>query len=148
MVDRPGAESISGAEVEIDGTQVDGWTEITLPSQTTEAGEYRDGDDPAYEKKIWGQTTLGTLTMERELLSSDETVLWEWSQKIRQGDTDGGRRSLEITFFDGEGGEHSLWTFEGAWIQHYEPPGLDTSNDETAKERIVVAFGAMKREEL
>ena len=147
MVDRHGPTHIARAEVEIDGELVEGWSEIELPSQTTEEGEYREGDDADYEKKIWGQTTFGTLTMERAI-QSDDTKIWDWSQAVVQGNVGEARKEVEITFQDGEGEPLVRWGFTEAWIQHYDPPGLDsTADDDMATERIVVAFDKMIREE-
>lgn len=148
MQDRHGPQRTGRFQVEIDDVPIEGWREVDLPSQTTEVGEYREGDDPDHEKKLWGQTRLGTLTMERGVQPGD-TRIWDWSQNVAQGRVDEGRKELAIILLDEEGQPQIRWEFTNAWIQHYEPPKLDASADgEIPMERIVVAFDRMTREEL
>ena len=148
MPDRHGPMRTGRFTVEIDDVGVAGWRRVTLPSSHTEAGEYREADEPDYEKKLWGQTTFAPLSMERGVQPGD-TRIFDWREEVRMGDLDSGRKEVAVTLLDEEGEPQIRWTFENAWISDYDPPELDASADaEIAMESIVVKFEKMTREDL
>ena len=148
MTDRHGPQRTGRFEVEIDDVPVPGWRTVTLPGSQTEEGEYREGDDPDYEKKLWGQTTYDDIEMERGV-QPDDTDIYEWRMDVIQGRLDEGRRELAIILQDEEGDGQVRWEFENAWPKAYDPPDLDASADgEVAMESVTVAFDTMKREEM
>ena len=148
MVDRHGPMRTGRFTVEIDDVEVQGFRRVDIPSSHTEAGEYREGDDPDYEKKLWGQTSFAPLTMERGVQPGD-TRLFDWRQQIINGQVDEGRKEVAVILRDEEGEAQIRWEFHEAWIQDYDPPTLDASaDDDVATESITVAFDKMVREEV
>jgi len=149
--DRHGPTHTGRFRVEIDGVEVPGWRWVRIPSSSTEAGEYREGDDPDHEKKIWGSTTFGDLEMERGVQPGDRTI-FDWREQVRTGNLDEGRKEVAVVLMGEErdgrrrrvGDPEIRWEFEGAWIKEYHPPELDASADgDVATESIVVAFDTM-----
>jgi len=133
-------------KVEIDDVEVPGWRSVTIPSSSTEAGEYREGDEPDWEKKIWGQTTFDDLEMERGV-QPDDSRIFDWREQVRMGNLDEGRKEVAVVLMDEEGRSQIRWEFQGAWIKEYHPPELDASADgDVATESVVVAFDKMVRE--
>ena len=133
-------------KVEIDDVEVPGWRSVQIPSSSTEQGEYREGDDPDWEKKIWGQTTFDDLEMERGVQPGDSRI-FDWREQVRMGNLDEGRKEVAVVLMDEEGSPQIRWEFQRAWIKDYEPPVLDASADgDVAIESISVAFDKMKRE--
>lgn len=133
--------------VEIEGEDVPGWQSVTIPGSSTEEGEYREGNDPDHEKKVWGQTTYDDLEMERGVYPGD-TRLHDWHRAVVEGRTDDGRKELSVTLLDGQGDPQFRWAFEGAWIKEYDPPELDASADgEVATESVTIAYDRMVRTE-
>lgn len=146
MPDRHGPMRTGRFMVEIDDVEVPGWRSVTIPSSSTEQGEYREGEEPDWEKKIWGQTTFADLEMERAVQPGD-TRIFDWREEVRIGNVDDGRKQVAVILMDEEGEPQIRWEFEGAWIKFYRPPRLDASaDDDVATERITVAFDTMTRE--
>jgi phage tail-like protein len=147
MPDRHGPMRTGRFKVEINDVEVPGWRSVTIPSSSTEQGEYREGNEPDYEKKIWGQTTFDDLEMERGVQPGD-TAIYDWRQSVRQGSVDAGRKDVAVVLMDEEGEPQIRWEFTGCWIKEYSPPELDASADgDTATESITVAFDKMVRAE-
>lgn len=147
MPDRHGPMRTGRFRVEIDDVEVPGWRSVTIPSSSTEQGEYREGEDPDSEKKIWGQTTFADLEMERGVQPGD-TRLFDWREEVRIGNVDDGRKQVAVILMDEEGEPQIRWEFEDAWIKYYRPPQLSAGDDDVATERITVAFDTMTREHL
>lgn len=149
--DRNGPVRTGRFVVEIDDVEVPGWRSVTIPSRSTEQGEYREGNDADYEKKVWGRTTFDDLEMERGVRREDPDRLYEWHEAVRRGDVDAGRKEITVVLLDGQGGNAEPlieWRFEGAWIREYDPPELDaTADGDVATESITVAFDEMIRTE-
>lgn len=145
MPDRHGPLRTGRFTVEIDEIEVPGWRKVELPSQRTEVGEYREGDEPDDQQQLWGATRIGTLSMERGVQPGD-TRLWDWATDIRQGNVEDSLHDIAITLLDEEGEPQIRWDFLDAWLQYYEPPALDASEDgDIATERIVCSFDSMDR---
>ena len=146
-VDRHGPMKTGRFEVQIDDVEVPGWQSVTIPSRSTEQGEYREGNDADYEKKVWGQTSFDDLEMERGVKPGD-TRLYDWTKDIQAGNADSGRKEIAVILLDEEGAEQIRWEFQDAWIKQYDPPELDASADgDIAIESITVAYDKMERKE-
>lgn len=148
MPDRHGPMRTGRFKVEIDDVEVSGWRKVDIPGSTTEQGEYREGTDPDYEKKIWGQTTFDDLEMERGVQPGD-TSIFDWREQVRMGNVDDGRKEVAVVLMDENGAPQVRWEFQSAWVKRYDPPTLDASADgDVAQESITVAFDKMVREEM
>ena len=147
MADRHGPMRTGRFSVEIDDVEVPGWRKVNIPSSSTEQGEYRDGDEPDHERKIWGQTMFDDLEMERGVQPGD-TRMYDWREEVRMGNLDEGRKEVAVTLMDEEGEPQVRWEFQNAWIKYYDPPALDAAADgEVATETVALAFDKMVREE-
>ncbi|MEF8814299.1 MAG: phage tail protein [Halovenus sp.] len=147
-IDRHGPVKTGLFEVQIDDVEIPGWQSVSLPGRSVEQGSYREGNDPEYEKKTWGQPTFDDLEMERGV-KPGETELRDWFEDVRAGKADEGRKEIAVKLLDEEGEVQIQWEFTDAWIKNYDPPELDASADgEMATESITVAYDRMKREEV
>ncbi|MFP8956048.1 phage tail protein [Natrialbaceae archaeon A-CW3] len=148
MGDRHGPMRTGRFKVEIDDIEVSGWRTIELPSSKTEEGEYREGDEPDWEKNIWGQTTFSALEMERGVQPGD-TRIYDWREEVRMGDLDNGRKKVAVILMDQEGQDVLKWEFEDAWIKAYRPGKLSASaDDDVLTESISVVFDTVTRTDL
>ncbi len=144
-VDRHGPMKTGRFEVQIDGENVAGWQTVTIPGISVEQGEYREGNDADYEKKIWGQTTYDDLEMERGVKPGD-TKLHDWFEDIRAGNVEEGRKTVTVTWMAEGSDAQTQWEFTDAWIKEYSPPELDASADgDMATESVTIAFDKMIR---
>jgi len=146
-VDRHGPMKTGRFEVQIDDIAVAGWQTVTIPGISVEQGSYREGNDPDYEKKTWGQTTFDDLEMERGVKPGD-TKLYDWIKDVQAGKADSGRKEITVKMLDEEGEMQIQWEFQKAWVKEYSPPELESSADgEMATESITVAYDKMERKE-
>lgn len=148
MPDRHGPVRTGRFKVEIDEVEIQGWRSVTIPSSSTEQGEYREGNQPDHERKLWGQTTYDDLEMERGVQPGD-TRIYDWRQDVIEGRVDSGRKEVAVVLMDEEGEPQIRWEFTGAWPKDYSPPELDASADgDVATESITVAYDKMTRAEV
>jgi phage tail-like protein len=146
--DRHGPMRTGRFKVTINDVAVAGWRSVTIPGMSVESGEYREGDDADYEKKVWGEVTYEDLEMERGFDPS-ATELHDWTKDIEAGNADSGRKEIAVVLQDEEGEAVIRWEFQKAWITEYDPPDLDASADgEVATESITVEFDKMIRKKV
>lgn len=146
--DRHGPMRTGRFEVQIDDVEVPGWQTVTIPSTSTEEGEYREGDEPESERRIWGQTTYDDLEMERGVFSDDARIR-EWRDAVIEGRVEEGLKDVTVVLQDKRGEPQIRWVFTDAWPKNYDPPTLDASADgDMATESITVAYDRMIREEV
>jgi len=137
-------------ELELDGGEVQGWKEIQLPEVSTEEVSYREGNEQvAYDHPLWGRHEYSNLTMIRGA-KTGETMLWDWRQKVIDGNIDEARKDIAVTIFDVANSASLLrYEFEGAWPVNYSPPTLDASavggESALAEEEIEIAYEKYER---
>lgn len=147
MPDRHGPLRTGRFEVQIDDVEVKGWQSVTIPSSSTEKGEYREGDEGTETKGLEFPGRDLDLQMERGVQLGD-TRLFDWRKEVIRG-RDGGRKEITVVLQDDSGELVMRWSFEGAQIKDYDPPELDASADgDVATESITVAYDRMVREEI
>lgn len=144
MPDRHGPYRNVRYLLEIDGIAIAGFSQCTLPENSTEAVEYREGSDPPTVRKLWSLNSYGTLTLERGT-SEDSIALFEWRQLVEQGNVDAARRNIAVVVLDEEGEPGPRWEFRAAWPTQYDGPDLDASGNEIAIESLEIDHEGMER---
>lgn len=178
LPDRHGPMRTGRFKVEVDGEAVPGWHSVTIPNGLArghpvtivdpEAARRLDPApsaarrldpapsaarrlDPASVEpgtEIWGQTTVGSVEMERGVQPGDTRIV-QWREQVRSRDADEGPEEVAVVLIDEEGEPRIRWTFEGAWIEDYDPPELDASADgDVATEAVALAYDKMVRTEM
>lgn len=142
---RRGPQRTGRFTVQIDGVDIGGWRSVTIPSSSTEVGEYREGEEE--ERKLWGQTTFDDLEMERGVQPGD-TRLLEWRDDIVAGKIEGSRRDIVVTILDEDNEPMFEWEFLNAWIKDYDPPDLDAGSDDILTENVALAYDQMNWDSL
>lgn len=146
MPDRHGPLKTGRFKVQIDDVEVPGWQTVTIPGISVEAGEYREGDEPEYEKNLWGQTSFDDLEMVRAMR---DTIMYEWIEAVRAGKADEGRKEVAVVLLNEVGEPQIRWKFTDVWPKEYQPPELNTASDgDVAIESLTLAFDQMTREVL
>ena len=146
MPDRHGPYRNTRFLLEIEGIGVAGFSQATIPESSTEATEYREGNDPPTVRKLWSLNTYGELTLQRGT-AEDSTELFEWRRMVEQGDVDSARRSIAVILLDEEGEPGGRWEFRNAWPRQYDAPDLDATGNEVAIESLEIAHEGMERTE-
>src|SRR6185295_19321908 len=97
--------------VEINGTRVGGFAEVTGLEVRTEVDEQREGGVNDYVHKIPKETKYSNLVLKRGL--TDKTDLWDWHQQIVGGEIE--RKTLSVVLVDEQGREKWRWVFRDAF---------------------------------
>ena len=144
MPDRHGPYRGSRYLLEIDGIVQAGFSQCTIPENSTEAIEYREGNDPPTVRKLWNLNAYGDLTLQWGA-TPDSTELFEWRKLVEQGDVDGARRNIAVIVLDEEGNPGPRYQFRNVWISQYDAPDLDASGDAVAIESLELVHEGMER---
>ena len=144
MADRHGPIRTGRFNVEIEEVEVPGWQSVTIPSSSTEMGEYSEGEGD-YDEQLWVRTTFQDLHMERGVQPGD-TRMVDWRNELRDGNVDDGQKEVAVILQDEEGENLIRWEFHDAWIKYYNPPDLNAAADgEVATEEITLGFDEIER---
>jgi phage tail-like protein len=146
MPDRYGPYRNARFLLEIDGIAIAGFSTATIPENSTEPVEYRNGNDPPTMQKLWSLNSYGNLTLEKGV-TDDSIALFEWRKSVEQGKVDDARRNIAVVVLDEEGEPGPRWEFENAWPINYDAPDLDASGSEVAVESLEIAHEGMERTE-
>ena len=80
--------------VEIDGVAEAAFSEVAIGETTTEAIEYREGNEPNHVRKLPGLTKYGNITLKRGV--TDSQVIYQWHKDIVDGKIGDKRKSIAI----------------------------------------------------
>lgn len=146
MPDRHGPYRNARFLLEFDELVKAGFSSCNLPENSTEAVEYREGNDRPTVRKLWGLNDYGTLTLESGA-TEDSLELYEWRQQVEQGNLDAARQDIAVIVLDEAGNPGLRWEFRKAWPSNYDAPDLDASGAEVAIESLEIEHEGMERVE-
>jgi phage tail-like protein len=117
--------------VEIDGITQGGFSEVTGFDSTTDAIDYRTGDETQGFQKLPGITKYGDVTLKWGM--TDSTDLWEWRQRIIDGEPiDSNRKTVFIIPIDSQGNELGRIQCLNAWPSKLNPPDFNAKGNDVA----------------
>ncbi|MDY6818781.1 MAG: phage tail protein [Halobacteriales archaeon] len=144
MPDKHGPYRNSRFRLEIDGIAMAGFSSASIPENSTEAIEYREGTDPPTARKLSSLNDYSTLTLETG--TTDSSIeLFEWRKMVEQGKVDQARRSIAVIVLDTEGNAGARWEFIRAWPRRYDAPDLDASGNDVTIETLEIVHEGMER---
>lgn len=145
MAERHGPYRNTRFVLEINDIQIAGFSECTLPDNTTEPIEYREGNDPPTTRKLWSLNKYGTLTLKRG--TTDSTDLFEWRKLVEEGKIEEARRSVTLRVADEQGNYENTpnWNFTEAWPSKYDAPDFNATGNEVAIETLEIVHEGMER---
>jgi phage tail-like protein len=133
--------------LEIDGIDQGGFSEATVPDQTVDVVEYREGNEPnpATVRKLTGLTKYGNLTLKWGI--TDSMDLYNWHKDVTQGkiESDKLRKNISVIVIDEAGGDKARWNFVQAWPTKYDPPDLNAKGNEVSIETLEIVHEGMER---
>ena len=151
MPDRHGPLRPNRFKVELDGITIGGFQRVEIPSKRTEQIEYREGNDPAHHKRLWGKNSYDDLIMERGA-KKENGDLYNWRKDVDEGKLDSARKSVAVILQDETGESHLRWEFTNAWPKEYQPPTLQSNTGagqgNIATETYIVTFDEMTRKDV
>jgi len=121
--------------VELDGTDVAAFREVSGLSFTVDPVEYRDGTDlPLHTRKLTGLRKFPNIVLRRGL--TENRALWDWYRNILNGIPD--RRDGSIVLQDEERNDVARWEFSSGWIAKWDGPSLNATTNDVAVEGIEI----------
>lgn len=132
-------------KVEIDGIQVAGFSEATIPETSTNPLEYREGIDPAWPGKLSGLVSFGNLTLKRGV--TDNMDLYNWRRLVEEkgSDVDGARKAISLILIDEQEAPKARWNLEECWPIKLETSGFNASSDEVMIDTLEIVLERMTR---
>lgn len=127
--------------VEIDGIAQAGFQEVSGLDVTTEAVDYREGNEPSFVRKLPGLTKYANITLKRGITDSDE--LWKWHQSVVNGNPV--RRNGSIVLLDDTGRERLRWNFFRAWPSKWTGPAFNATSSAVAIETLELTPEEMEK---
>jgi len=146
MPDRFGPYRSTRFRLEIDGISIAGFQEVTIPNQSTDEVEYREGVDPPSVRKLWGLTQSEELELKLGV-TEDSMELYEWRQQVEEGNVDDARKTIAVIVLDETGEAGARWEFADAWPKEYQTPDMDATSSDVAIEALVIVHEGMTRRE-
>jgi len=129
--------------VEIDGISQAGFSECSFADTTTDAVEYREGDELPTARKLSGLTKYGNITLKWGI--TDTMEIYNWRQQIIDTGAEGARRNMSIILIDEAGSDKARWDITRAWPTKYDPPDFSAKGNEVAIETLEIVHEGFKR---
>lgn len=127
--------------VEIDGITQAGFQEVSGLDASTDAIEYREGNDPNHARKLPGLNKYSAISLKRGISDSDE--LWKWYRTVVDGKPE--RKNGSIILMDDTGQEKIRWNFVGAWPTKWTGPSFNSTSNAVAVETLEIAHEEVKK---
>jgi phage tail-like protein len=130
--------------LEIGGIQQANFSEVTMAETTTDAIDYREGNEKAaHVRKLDGLTKYGNVTLKWGVTDSRE--LHDWHNAVLKGQIQSNRKQVAIIVMDESGTAKARFVISEAWPMKYQPSGLNGKGNEVFIELIELANEGIER---
>lgn len=130
-------------EVQIEGTPVAAFSEVSGLTAEGDPVDYREGTDPANNvRKLVGLRKFTNITLKRGYTQND--TLWRWYVNIANGVRD--RRNGSIVLRDEAHTPVLRWNFENAWVNKIEGPTMNATSNEVGIEAVELCHEGLTME--
>ena len=130
--------------VEIDGLQAAAFSEVLIGATTTEAIDYREGNERVnHVRKLPGLHKFANVTLKRGVTTSME--LFNWHKQILAGDTANARRNVSIIVLDESGQDQARFNVSDAWPVKYDVSDLNAKGNEVFIELLELTNEGIER---
>ena len=131
--------------VEIDGIQVAGFSEATIPETSTNPLEYREGTDPAWPRKESGLVSFGNLSLKRGVTDSMDLYNWRRLVEEKGSDAPDARKAISLILVDEQDADKARWNLEDCWPIKLETSGFNATSDEVLVDTLEIVLERMTR---
>jgi phage tail-like protein len=133
MADRQDPFRTFNFRLEIDGTEVAAFSNVSGLSSEGDVADYRTGMDiPLTNRKLPGLRKYGPISLKRGMVK--DTTLWDWYKNIANGKAD--RRNGTVILMDEQRNDVLRWNFESAWPNKMNASEFKAGGNEVAIETI------------
>ncbi|WP_309139785.1 phage tail protein [Siccirubricoccus sp. G192] len=129
--------------LEIDGITQAGFSEVAIGETTTDAVDYREGNEPAHVRKLSGLTKYGNITLKAGYTDSLEIA--NWHKRIVAGEISSQRKTVTIVVQDELGADKARFVISEAWPLKYDPSDLNAKGNEVLIETLELANEGLER---
>jgi phage tail-like protein len=131
-------------KLSIDSINIASFSEVAIADTTTDAIEYREGDEPTHVRKMPGLNKYGNITLKKGITSSLE--LYNWHNQVLTNQIRDVRRKVQIDVW-GEDDDQPKATFvvREAWPIKYDPSDLNAKGNEVLIETLELANEGIER---
>jgi len=129
--------------LEIDGITQANFSEVTIGETTTDAVDYREGNEPAHVRKLDGLTKYGNIVMKWGVTESTE--LHDWHKAILAGQIQSNRKKVTIHVADESGTDKARFIVTDAWPMKYQPTALNGKGNEVFVELLELVNEGIER---
>jgi phage tail-like protein len=131
--------------LEIDGIEAGRFSEGSGFDSEVAIVEHRENGPGGKEviRKLPGQVKWSDITLKRG--STSQLDLWEWHQKILDGDIVGARKNGSVVVYDTMYKEVARFNFVNGWPSKWKGPDLKATGSDVALEEITIAHEGLVR---
>jgi phage tail-like protein len=129
--------------VEIDGIQIAGFAEATIPDSITDVTDYREGTDLPFQRKLSGLTKYGNITLKRGL--TDSMDLYNWKKLVEDSGAITARKNISLILIDEEGNDKAQWDINEAWPTKYDSSDFSAKANDVVIESFEIVHEGVKR---
>ena len=129
--------------VEIDGVAEAAFSEVAIGETTTEAIEYREGNEPNHVRKLPGLTKYCNITLKRGV--TDSQVIYQWHKDILDGKIGEKRKAVTIVVIDEAGKDKARFVVSECWPTKYDPSDLNGKGNEVFIELLELVNEGIER---
>ena len=130
--------------LEIDGISQASFSEVAIGETTTEAIDYREGNEPTHVRKLSGLTKFGNITLKRGITESMD--IWNWHKQIMAGQIQSNRKQVTIVVQDEAGADKARFVVTDAWPMKYDPSDLNGKGNEVFIELLELVNEGIERQ--
>ena len=94
-------------------------------------------------QKIPGDLTWDDLTLSRGI--TDDKALWDWRQKVIDGDVAGARANGSVIMYNQASEEMARFNFVNGWPSAWKGPDVSSEDQSVAVEEITIAHEGLTR---
>lgn len=127
--------------VEIADIEAGGFSEVSGLEITTDAIDYRNGNEVSNLRKLPGMTRYGNVTLKRGL--SDSMALYDWHREVVDGELQ--RRTVVVILLDEKRQDRARFEIIEAWPCRYEASTLDGEGNAVAIETVELCNEGIRR---
>lgn len=128
--------------VEINGSEVGGFSQVTGLERETTFEEFREGGVNDYVHKLVTVSKYPNLTLRRGITDAEE--LWRWHQDVIDGSVE--RKTISVVLKDAVGVEKWRWIALDAYPAKWSGSDLDAAGNAVVVESVEFAHHGLRKE--
>jgi len=128
-------------QLEIDGLNVGGFSEVSGFDASYDIIEYREGNMSPTPMKMPGLIKYGNVTLKKGV--TNNTDLFNWVKSGMEGGTV--RKTVTLTLLGESGEPAAAWRILDAWPAKYDAPAFQATSSEVAIESLELAHEGLDR---